>query len=225
MNRKEIGEKIKSLRKQKNISQNDMADAIRVKQNTVSAYETGAIDVMPKIQEIAKFLKVPLTDLLEEKGLSVRETMSNYGMPPGAIPLDTSEYILLPVFAKIPCSLPDYSDHDISARQPVPKYIYTTIYTGAEYIVLAKGDSMAPAINDGALCYVKPATIPVNGAIMLLKFEDSCQDGFTIKIVRLKDDSVELEPINKKHKNIVCKSGVCRVIGEVVGISQPAPRF
>lgn len=225
MDREQIGVLLKRLRTSRNISQTAIAEAIHVKQNTVSAYEHGAIDVLPKLPEIAKFLNVPMSVFFGEEKGEIREPAAPYNMPPGAIPLSSQEYVFLPVFAKIPCSLPEYSEMDISTRQPVPKFVYTMLYQGAEFVVIAKGDSMAPTINEGALCYIKPATTPINGAIMLVKFEGSCHDGFTIKIVRLSETKVHLEPINKKHKVIECKDGTCQVIGEVVGISQPAPRF
>lgn len=229
MDRKEIGSKIKELRKSKKISQNDMADALKLTQSTISGYENGSIDVMPKLPDIAKFFGVPLSiffeEVLKKTSIEVQDNQAAYDIPPGAFRLG-QEMLYIPVFAKIPCSFPAYSEQDIQKRVPVNKEIYDNVIPGTEFMMVADGDSMEPYIFNGSLVCFKYATHPVNGAIMLVTFEESAHNGHTIKIVRLHPDgTVELEPINKNHKSITCRSGVCRVVGEFTGVINPPKKF
>ena len=108
MDRKKLGEKIKQLRVLKSISQTDMAKALNVTQSSISAYEKGIVDQMPKLPDIAKYLDVTVSSLLDEIHM-LKESTLPYNAPPNAIPLNQSDYIYIPVFARIPCSLPDYA--------------------------------------------------------------------------------------------------------------------
>lgn len=60
-----VGRKIKELRISKGILQRELGDKIGVKNNTISAYERGIVEVPhSKLIEIAKFLGVKYTELL-----------------------------------------------------------------------------------------------------------------------------------------------------------------
>lgn len=156
------GKWIMLARREKKWTQDDLAKKVPVSRNTIIKWEAG--HTQPDAYHQKR-----LEELLGGRG-EVREQGPGYNMPPGAIPLAGADYVYIPVFARIPCSLPDYSEHDVAMRQPVPRFVYSTLYPGAEYIVIAKGDSMAPTINEGALCYIRPCIEPLEGRIMLVKF-------------------------------------------------------
>ncbi len=65
MDQVKIGEFLKELRKQKNLTQQEAADALYVSQKTISRWETGeGIPDVSIIAEVAKFYNVTVDDIL-----------------------------------------------------------------------------------------------------------------------------------------------------------------
>jgi len=75
-----IGAKIREYRKKNRLTQNALAELIGVKDNTISAYERGVVDIPhSKLIAVASALKVKYTELLPiEKGSE--ETVSDFVM-------------------------------------------------------------------------------------------------------------------------------------------------
>lgn len=72
-----IGSKIKTYRKKRKWTQDDLAKRVDVKNNTISAYERGQISIpRSKLVEIAKALDAKLTDLLPVENTG--DTISEY---------------------------------------------------------------------------------------------------------------------------------------------------
>ena len=66
MDQIKIGEFLKELRKQKNLTQQEAADALFVSQKTISRWETGeGIPDISIIQDVAKFYDVTVDEILE----------------------------------------------------------------------------------------------------------------------------------------------------------------
>lgn len=65
----EMGDRIRECRKQKNMSQAELAEAINVSDNTISNMETGSNNVkLENIEKIADFFEVPLDYLVKGSG-------------------------------------------------------------------------------------------------------------------------------------------------------------
>lgn len=76
-----VGEKIKGYRKEKRLTQDELARLIGVKDNTISAYERGIIEIPhSKLLELAKALGIKYTALLplEKDSLVVKESILDY---------------------------------------------------------------------------------------------------------------------------------------------------
>lgn len=74
-----VGSKIRKYRKIKKITQEELAEKIGIKNNTVSAYERGVIEVPhSKLLEVAKVLGVKYTQLLPIEGDEDNQTISDY---------------------------------------------------------------------------------------------------------------------------------------------------
>lgn len=75
-----VGEQIRRYRKNKRFTQAELAKAIGVKDNTISAYERGIIEIPhSKLLELAKALEVKYTALLPlEKDSQVKESIHDY---------------------------------------------------------------------------------------------------------------------------------------------------
>lgn len=64
--RQRIGDTIRKARKENKITQKDLSDALKIRQDVISDYENGKIKVIPfeKRVKLADILNVPLSDLL-----------------------------------------------------------------------------------------------------------------------------------------------------------------
>ena len=64
--RQRIGDTIRKARKENKITQKDLSDALKIRQDVISDYENGKIKVIPfeKRVKLAEILNVPLPDLL-----------------------------------------------------------------------------------------------------------------------------------------------------------------
>jgi len=80
-----FGEKVKNARKQKNISQDDLAAAMEVSRRTVTSWETDrALPRSRRVYEkLASFLEVNINYLLSEDDAFVLEATEKYGMRAG----------------------------------------------------------------------------------------------------------------------------------------------
>ena len=64
--RQRIGDTIRKARKENKITQKDLSDALKIRQDVISDYENGKIKVIPfeKRVKLAEILNIPLSDLL-----------------------------------------------------------------------------------------------------------------------------------------------------------------
>ncbi len=64
--RQRIGNTIRKARKENKITQKDLSDALKIRQDVISDYENGKIKVIPfeKRVKLADILNIPLSDLL-----------------------------------------------------------------------------------------------------------------------------------------------------------------
>lgn len=81
--RQRIGDTIRKARKENKITQKDLSDALKIRQDVISDYENGKIKVIPfeKRVKLAEILDIPLSDLLysDEIMEKVREELGiNY---------------------------------------------------------------------------------------------------------------------------------------------------
>ena len=64
-----IGEKIRKIRREKDITQEALAQRIGCKQQTIVAYEKNQRDLsVTKLEQIAKVLNVPVDSFFQEEG-------------------------------------------------------------------------------------------------------------------------------------------------------------
>lgn len=83
--RQRIGNTIRKARKENKITQKDLSDALKIRQDVISDYENGKIKVIPfeKRVKLAEILNIPLSDLLysdeftNKNGRSIRDKLYN----------------------------------------------------------------------------------------------------------------------------------------------------
>ncbi|MDU7414587.1 MAG: XRE family transcriptional regulator, partial [Varibaculum cambriense] len=139
MSKNVIGKRIKELRKQKKLTQNDLSKLTGYKQNTISSHENGTrgideIDIM----NYCEALGVAPTDLFQKEPQHQLETL----------PVKK-----IPVVSKISAGLPIYSEENLI------DYIYFATNKlnsdKEEFGLKVSGDSMDKIFQDGDIVVVE----------------------------------------------------------------------
>lgn len=150
-----IGNRIKNLRVQRNLSQSELAEMIGTIKQTIYKYETGIITNIPtdKITQLAKIFKVSPAYLMgwdteEENIFDKYDNLS---------PIKLKKF---PLLGEIACGEPIWADEEKES------YVMANMDIKADFCLIAKGDSMINArINDGDIVFIKKMPMVNNGEI------------------------------------------------------------
>ncbi|MDW3905587.1 XRE family transcriptional regulator [Staphylococcus saprophyticus] len=200
MSKNVIGKRIKELRKQKKLTQNDLSKLTGYKQNTISSHENGTrgideIDIM----NYCEALGVTPTDLFQKEPQPQLETL----------PVKK-----IPVVSQISAGLPIYSEENLIDYT----YIATKNLSADKELFGLKvsGDSMDKEFKDGEVVIVEKDSVVENGQIGVVQI-----NGYnaTVKRVRYKDDQLILLPESNNNEHlpqVYNSSDDVKIIGRVV---------
>lgn len=153
-----IGRKIKELRKKRSITQGELGKRLGVKNNTISAYERGAISTDQNVLfRLSEIFDVSINEFFPNED---EEHTSHF-----------YNYLPTVISAGLPIDVEAISKAD---RIQIPDEIMGD-YAGNKKIFITKvsGDSMDKVIDDGSLIAVKPISIEnlKNGDIVVFSDE------------------------------------------------------
>lgn len=192
--------RIKLLRKAKNIKQADLAKAISVSQSALSGYETGKYEAdTDTYKRMADFFGVTLDYLL--------------GRDPVAA--DRRGYIRVPVLGRVAAGIPNDAIEEIIDWEDIS----TAAAGDGEYFGLQiKGHSMEPKISDGDVVIVRRQPDVDSGdiAVVLVNGDDA-----TVKRIKKSPQGVTLIPSNPAYEpmyytNAEIESLPVQILGRVV---------
>lgn len=191
-----LKDKIKHLRKQNNLTQDDLAKRLDVAKTTVSTWERGANrPLMDKIVVMSDMFNVPISYFFDE-------------------PTEDIEIVNIPLLGAISCGDPITAIENVDEYQ---KEIKTQLPTGNLFYLKAQGNSMYPIIPDGAMVMVREQVDVENGEIAAVLINGD--EEATIKRVRRINDHILLEPENKEYNSIIIdKKNPARILGKVVRV-------
>ena len=202
-----IGEKIKSLREQHNMTQTDIARRIGVATQTIFKYEKSIVTNIPldTIENIANLFDVTPAYLMGWE--DEPDTTLNSQVRTTAI--------RVPVLGKVVAGIP------VEAVEEILDYeeITPELASCGEYFALKiKGSSMEPKISEGDVVIVRKQEDADNGdtAIILVNGDEA-----TVKKIRKTPDGISLIPNNPSYdiaffSNKEIESLPVRIIGKVV---------
>lgn len=187
-----IGEKIKALRLENNLTLEQVGNAVGVGKSTVRKWENGMIANMrrDKIVSLAKALNTTPAYLL---GFSEEpaSTVSLDGIT-NIIPLPETKVI--PLVGQIACGAP------ILAEQNITEYLAVDKKIPADFALTCKGDSMINArIYDGDVVYIRIQPDVENGEIAAVRIGEEA----TLKKVRKFPNKLVLSPCNPIYDDLV----------------------
>lgn len=164
-----------------------------VSQSTLSDWKRGrSTPKHDKLQKIADYFGVSLDYLITGEKTAER-------LPSGAIPVDASMFIKIPVIGSVRCGEPMFAEDNVEG------YEYTYIETlkgGGDFFYLrAKGDSMINAgIKEGDLLLIRKQSDVDSGDIAIVNIDG---DEETLKRVVKKDSAIILQPENPAYETMI----------------------
>ena len=212
-----IGERIKSLRESKRITQTELAEKLGTTKQNIYKYENGIITNIPsdKIELMAKCFEVSpgyimgWEDENELDGLSI--LMEKYD---NIRPIRLKRF---PLLGEIACGQPIFADEDRES------YIMADMDIRADFCLRAKGDSMINArIYDGDVVFIREMPMVDNGDIAAVIIDDEA----TLKKVYYYPDKgkLVLYPENPDYEPFIYvgeELNTIRILGKAVYFMSP----
>lgn len=210
-----VGDRIRQVRQEQDVTQQELADYIGVSKQAVYKYENNIVTNIPtdKVDAIAKRLKVSPAYLMgweEQPQLKKNYTKETLKLS-DATPMNLQQ--VAPLLGTVRAGLPMYAEENIEGYIPIRQT------DGAKYFWLnIRGDSMnAAGMDDGDQILVREQPEVENGqlAVVLVNGNEA-----TVKYFRREGDLVVLTPksFNPTHQPQIydLKKILVRVAGLVV---------
>lgn len=200
------GQIIRMLRKERRISQLQLATSLSIGKSTVAMYE--ADERMPKkeiLEQIADYFNVDMDFLYGRT--HVRNRMNE--LPEGNA-LFVPSMKRVPMLGSVACGEPIYADEQYGEYYSVDSSIH------ADFCLKAQGDSMINArIYDGDIVFIHQQPDVENGQIAAVLIDDEA----TLKYFYRYGDMVVLRPANPAYKEMTYTKdelNSIRVLGRAV---------
>ena len=203
-----FGERLRFLRKQADLTQQQLADSVFLNKQTISQYELGKRQPdYEKLERLCDYFNVTSDYLLGKSNLTVRI-------------VDTEELGLLnkrnetriPVLGTIAAGSPQEAVPDITEYVIIPEN-----WSGSYGALKVKGDSMLPVLMEGDTVIFRKQDDAKSGDFVIAMIGDA---DATIKKFVKKRTSVTLVPLNPEYEPVVFKkeeaSASLRILGKIV---------
>lgn len=158
--------RLRSLREEKGLSQNEMAKFIGKSKSSVNMYERGEREPGIEILEAyADYFNVDMEYLIGKTDVRNRYSENNIPAAENIIPMPKIRKI--PLVGTIACGTPILAVENIEDEVDIPEHIH------ADFALRCKGDSMIDAdIQDGDIVYIRRQDEVVPGQIAAVLVED-----------------------------------------------------
>ena len=191
-----FAENLKILREKKELTQQQLADALGISRSTIGMYEKGNREPdFETLEAIADFFNINMGRLIGDLAPQKGKWIPVLGLVRAGIPMDAVEYII------------DYEEiSEDMARQ------------GEFFALQIKGDSMEPRIKEGDVVIVRKQPDIESGEIAIVLVNG---DEATIKKVQKFDGGINLIPSNpaydvRTYTNEQIESLPVQILGKVV---------
>lgn len=202
-----IGARLRYLRNQDNVTQQQLATALGVGKSTISMYESGQRE--PDFETLEK--------LADYFNVNMATFFPSNEMPSTATPYVPSKHVA-PILGRIPAGYPVFAASEIEGYAPID-YSDTENY----FWLRVSGDSMINAdILDGDLVLIRYQSCADDGQIVAARVNG---DEATLKRFHQSGETVMLVPENPKYSPIpvpvsAFASGEASIIGVVVELKR-----
>lgn len=203
--------RIKQLRTERGITQEQLASMLKVSRSTIGMYESGKREPDFETSEaIADIFNVDMDFLMGRSDVERKHPVTPTTIiPPGFQPIP--ELDTVPIVGRIACGTPILAEQNIDGVTCIPHRWRAT------FVLTCKGDSMEPKIQDGDLVAIRKQPEVENGEIAAVRIGEEA----TLKHVYRRDGFLELRPENPKYESIILigeKMAEATIEGKVVGL-------
>ena len=154
-----FSERLKELRKMRELTQRDTAEIFNVSYGAVGNWESGQrIPDTDTLKRIADYFHVSLDYLLGHT-----DNPAAFSDIPNVRQIKKRQ---IPVLGEIACGEPVFADEHRDV------YVSAADDLVCDYALIAKGDSMLPRIHDGDLVFIQEMPVVENGKIAAVLIED-----------------------------------------------------
>lgn len=201
----ELSKNLKKIRKEKNLSQQTLAERMGTTKQVISRYERGERD--PKTETLFKLadaLQVSIWELIgwdyqPENGVFLSDEWEKWKKQKSIIEQFNlqDDLILLhsksvPILGDIACGVP------ITAEQNIEGYANLPDSVRADFALRCKGDSMEPTFLDGDLVLIRQEGDVSDGRIAAVLLDSETDTEATLKRVHHVPGGLILIPDNQK---------------------------
>lgn len=195
-----VGDKIKILRKEARLTQEQLAEKLNATSTAVSAWERNANNpMMDKITLMSDLFKVPISYFFD--GSELIEGAS-----------EDVTFRKVPILGSIACGDAILASENIEGFTSEPS---TDLPSGTIFALKADGTSMEPTIPDGALVIIREQSSVENGEIAAVLVNGDTEA--TLKRVKRQGNVLLLVPDNKDYDVIIVdEEHPARIIGKAI---------
>lgn len=189
-----VGDRIRQVRQEQDVTQQELADYIGVSKQAVYKYENNIVTNIPtdKVDAIAKRLKVSPAYLMGWEEQPTPKPTSPAPIPPGFEPMPKMKKI--PLIGSIACGDPITAEQNIEKMVDVPENIR------CDFSLTCHGDSMVDAgIHDKDVVYIRTQPEVENGEIAAVRIDGEA----TLKRVYYNPGTLTLMPANPAYAPMV----------------------
>lgn len=186
-----VGDRIRQVRQEQDVTQQELADYIGVSKQAVYKYENNIVTNIPtdKVDAIAKRLKVSPAYLM---GWEEKPQPAPRPIPKGFEPMP--KMVKVPLVGSIACGTPILAQQNIDGHVDAPEDIR------CDFALRCKGDSMiGVGIHDGDAVYIHIQPEVENGEIAAVRIGEEA----TLKRVYYDGTTLTLMPYNNAYAPMV----------------------
>lgn len=200
--------RIKRLREELNMTQQELADKLKGAKSTVAMYEKGdrkpSLEVLVKLSEI---FNCSIDYLLGKT--DVRKPVENIN--------SSKRYYMCPVYGRISAGQPNWAEECIEGRFPIDVDLMNIINPEECFFLKVNGESMNKEIQNGAYALIRKTDFVENGdiAVVLVNGFDA-----TLKKFSKQGELIILEPMSSDPSfttQVYDKGTEVKVIGKYIG--------
>ncbi|WP_292594803.1 LexA family protein [Mesotoga sp. UBA5847] len=207
-----FGERLRKIRTERNLNQDDLAALSGVAQATISEYESGKRRAAPRSDQVAKLATV--------LGVTADYLLGLVDIPNANLTGEVSTSSLKPQ-KEIPILGKVAAGSGVPAEEDIVGYASVDQADAADFALTVTGFSMFPKLLDGDVVFVRKQPVARNGQMVVVRING--QEG-VIKYFQKRSDMVILTSENPEYKPIRIDKdrwdAECAIIGVVVGLKR-----
>lgn len=199
--------RIKKLREEFHMTQQELADKLNGAKSTIAMYESGtrkpSMEVLIKLSEIFNCSIDYLLGKSDIKNPNLKDKL-----------------FLIPIVGKVAAGKPIFANENIEGYLPIDPLMYNLTSPNGFFFLQIQGESMNKLIKNGSFALIKKQDYAENGDVIVAIVNGD--DEATVKRYKqLNEQFIMLEPVSEDSSfqpiTIDLKSTKFSIIGKVVG--------